>query len=134
MFVESDFLFALAKEDDWLQADAKAVVETEEIHTSIVTYAEFLQYFYDPEVGEYLLSAGELVPNLLKLVPVEPAEHEEALLAAAAFIDEHGLTPHDAVHAGIAHVEGETVLSTEQDYDLVGLERVALDGYAEREE
>lgn len=134
MFVESDFLFALAKEDDWLQADAKAALEAAELHTSIVTYAEFLQYFYDPEGGEYLVPAADLIPNLLELVPVEPPEHEEALLAAAAFIDEHGLTPHDAVHAGIAHVEEETVLSTEQDYDLVGIERVGLDGYAKRTE
>jgi len=134
MFVESDFLFALAKEDDWLQADAKAALEAEKVHTSIVTYAEFLQYFYDPEGGEYLVPAGDLIPNLLELVPVNPPKHEEALLAAAAFIDEHGLTPHDAVHSGIAHVDGETVLSTEQDYDLVGIDRVALDGYAEREQ
>ena len=52
-------------------------------------------------------------------------------LAAAAFIDDHGLTPYDAVHAGIAHVEGEQVLSTEGAYDDVGIDRVGLDGYAD---
>ncbi|NHX37867.1 MULTISPECIES: PIN domain-containing protein [Halolamina] len=132
MFVESDFLFALAKPTDWLQADAEAALETADVHTSIATYAEFLQYFYDPDAGAYTIAAAELVPNLLELVAVRPAEHEDALLAAAAFIDDHGLTPYDALHAGIAHVEGETVLSTEQDYDAVGIDRVPLDGYADR--
>jgi len=130
VFVESDFLFALAKPSDWLQADAAAAVEDETVYTSIVAYAEFLQYFYDPDVGEYTLPVAELVPNLLELVPVRPAEHEEALLAAAAFIGDHGLTPHDAVHAGIARTESETVLSTEQEYDTVGIDRIPLDGYA----
>jgi len=132
MFVESDFLFALAKPEDWLKADAKAALDAEEVHTSVTAYAEFLVYFYDADAAEYSIAAGDVVPNLLELVPVRPAEHEEALLAAAAFIDEHNLTPFDAVHAGIAHVEGETVLSTEQDYDVVGIERVPLDGFADR--
>lgn len=132
MFVESDFLFALAKPADWLKADAEAALEDEEVYTSIVSYAEFLQFFYDPDAGAYTVAAAELVPNLLELVAVRPAEHEEALLAAAAFIDDHGLTPYDAIHAGIAHVEGDTVLSTEQDYDAVGIERIPLDGYADR--
>ena len=133
MFVESDFLFALAKSDDWLQADAEAAVESEEIHTSIASYAEFLVYFYDPETAEYTVPAADIVPNLLSLVPVRPAEHEEALLAAAAFIDDHGLTPYDAIHAGIVHVEGEQVLSTDGAYDEVGIDRVDLDGFADDE-
>lgn len=132
MFVESDFLFALAKPDDWLKPDAKAAVEAKDVHTSVTAYTEFLVYFYDQETGEYTVPAADLVPNLLELVAVQPTEHEDALLAASAFIDDHGLTPFDAVHAGIAHLEGETVLSSEQDYDAVGIERVPLDGYAER--
>lgn len=112
---------------------AEAALESEDVHTSIVTYAEFLQFFYDPDAGD-TVAAAELVPNLLELVAVRPAEHEAALLAAAALIDDHGLTPYDAIHAGIAHVEDETVLSTEQDYDAVGIERVPLDGYADRRE
>jgi predicted nucleic acid-binding protein len=134
MFVESDFLFAIAKADDWLKADAEAAVEKEDIHTSIASYAEFLVYFYDPETAEYTVPAAEIVPNLLSIVPVRPTEHEEAVLAAAAFIDDHGLTPYDAIHAGIAHVEGENVLSTEGAYDDVGIDRIDLDGYAEKEQ
>lgn len=132
MFVESDFLFALAKPSDWLKTDAKAAVDDGAVHTSIAAYTEFLQYFYDPDAAAYTVPVAEVIPNLLESVPVRPAHHERALLVAVAFINDHGLTPNDAVHAGIAHVEDETVLSTEEDYDLVGVDRVTLDGYADR--
>ncbi len=134
MYVESDLLFALAKDTDWLKADAKAAVDAEEVHTSIIAYTEYLQYFYDPDDAEYAVPVTTVIPNMLEKVPVRPAEHEQALLAAVAFINDHNLTPADAVHAGIAHTEGEPVLSTEQDYDSVGVERVDLEGYADREE
>ena len=75
--------------------------------------------------------AATVVPNLLELVPVRPQAHEDALLAAAAFIDEHGLTPFDAVHAGIAHVADEGVCSSERDDDLVGIDRTPLESYSE---
>jgi predicted nucleic acid-binding protein len=134
VYVESDLLFALAKDTDWLKADARAAVDAEEVHTSIVAYTEYLQYFYDPDAAEYTVPVTTVIPNMLEKVPVRPAEHEQALLAAVAFISDENLTPADAVHAGIAHTEGETVLSTEQDYDLVGVDRVDLEGYADREE
>jgi len=134
VYVESDLLFALAKPSDWLKADAKAVVDAEEVYTSITAYTEYLQYFYDPDAAEYTVPVSEVIPNMLEMVPVHPTEHEQALLAAVAFINDHNLTPADAVHAGIAHVEGETIISTEQDYDLVGVERIDLEGYADREE
>ena len=134
MYVESDFLFALAKPSDWLKADAKAAVDTEDVHTSITAYTEYLQYFYDPDTAEYTVPVTEIIPNMLELVPVHPSEHEQALLAAVAFINDQNLTPADAVHAGIAHTEGESILSTEQDYDLVGIERVDLEGYADGEQ
>ncbi|WP_348611652.1 PIN domain-containing protein [Halobaculum rarum] len=130
MYVESDFLFALAKPSDWLKADAEVALDEYDIHTSIATYTEFLVYFYDEAAGEYTLPVTEVIPNLLELVPVRPDEHEDALLAAAAFIDEEELTPFDAVHAGIAHIEGEAVLSTDRAYDSVGVERVPLDEVA----
>jgi len=131
VYVESDFLFALAKDSDWLKPDARAAVNAEEVHTSIVAYTEYLQYFYDPDTAEYTVPVTEVIPNMLELVPVRPAEHEQALLAAVAFISDHGLTPADAVHAGITHTGNEPVLSTEQDYDRTSVERIELEGYAD---
>lgn len=127
MYVETDFLTALVKDDDWLyDSAARALDERNDIHTSILAYAEVLVLFYDREQSDYEIDAPRAVSNLLELVPIEPAEHEDAVLAAAAFLDEYHLTPFDALHAGIVATRGDTVLSTEQDYDTLGLERVPL--------
>nr|WP_253741550.1 hypothetical protein [Halorientalis sp. IM1011] len=40
---------------------------------------------------------------------------------------EYGLTPFDALHAGLVTTGDGRVLSTEQDYDTVGLDRTPLE-------
>ena len=128
MYVETDFLTALAKDDDWLQdAATRALEERDNIHTSILAYAEILVLFYDREAATYDIDAPRAITNLLELVPIQPKEHEDAVLAAAAFIDEDDLTPFDALHAGIVTTGENRVLSTEQDYDTVGLDRTPLE-------
>ncbi|EMA32356.1 PilT protein domain-containing protein [Halobiforma lacisalsi AJ5] len=115
------------KEDDWLQdAVIRALEERDDIHTSILAYAEVLVLFYDHETAEYEIDAPRAITNLLELVPIVPNEHEDAVLAAAAFLDEYDLTPFDALHAGLVTVGDECVLTTEQDYDTVGLDRTPL--------
>jgi len=127
VYVETDFLTALAKDEDWLQdAAVRALDEREDVHTSILAYAEVLMLFYDREAAEYEIDAPRAITNLLELVPVVPDDHEDAVLAAAAFIDEYDLTPCDALHAGLVATSSERVLSTEQDYDTVGIDRVPL--------
>jgi predicted nucleic acid-binding protein len=128
VYVETDFLAALVKDDDWLrEAAIEALDEHDDIHTSILSYAELLVLFYDREASSYEIDAPRAITNLLELVPIVPERHEKAVLAAAAFIDEHGMTPFDALHAGIVVTGDERVLSTEQDYDAVGLDRTALE-------
>jgi predicted nucleic acid-binding protein len=128
VYVETDFLTALVKDDDWLQdAAIRALDERDDIHTSILAYAEVLVLFYDREAAEYEIDAPRAITNLLELVPIAPAEHEDAVLAAAAFLDEYDLTPFDALHAGLVTTRDERVLSTEEDYDTVGLTRTPLD-------
>ena len=128
MYVETDFLTALVKDDDWLQdAAIRALDERDDIHTSILAYAEVLVLFYDREAGAYEIDAPRAITNLLELVPIVPAEHEDAVLAAAAFLDEYDLTPFDALHAGLVTTRDGHVLSTEEDYDTVGLTRTPLD-------
>ena len=127
MYVETDFLIALLKDDDWLRDPAvRALEERDDIHTSILAYAEVLVLFYDREAAEYDIDAPRAVTDLLELVPVRPNEHEDAVLAAAAFLDEYDLTPFDALHAGLVTTGEGRVLSTEQDYDTVGLDRTPL--------
>ena len=128
MYVETDFLLGLAKEDDWLQDAAHdALEEYEEIHTSITAYTEFLMLAYDEAAADYTVDVGRVVANLVELVPVRPQEHEEAVLTAAVLAAEQEFTPFDAIHAGIAIVTDESVLSTEQDYDTIELDRIPLD-------
>lgn len=128
MYVETDFLTALVKDDDWLRESAlRALDEREDIHTSILAYAEVLVLFYDRERADYEIDAPRAIANLLELVPIAPPKHEDAVLAAAAFIEEHQLTPFDALHAGVAATSGDRVLSSEQDYDAVGLDRIPLE-------
>ena len=127
MYVETDFLTALIKDDDWLQEAAIcALDERDDIHTSILAYAEVLVLFYDRE-AEYKIDAPRAITNLLELVPIVPKEHEDAVLAAAAFLDEYEITPFDALHAGLVTTGEECILSTEQNYDTVGLNRTPLE-------
>lgn len=127
MYVETDFLVALVKDDDWLgEAAVDALAEHDDIHTSILAYAELLVLFYDRDRSSYDIDVPRAVANLLDLVPVVPERHEDAVLAAAAFVEEYGLTPFDALHAGVAATGDGTVLSSERDYDTVGLDRTPL--------
>jgi len=127
MYVENDFLMSLAKNDDWLQDDALAALEKyDDIHTSITAYTEFLVVAYDDEAAGYTIEIGRAIGDLVELVPIRPTEHEEAVLTAAVLAAEHDFTPFDAIHAGIAIATDESVLSTEQDYDTVDIDRISL--------
>lgn len=128
MYVEIDFLTALVKEEDWLREPAlRTLEERDDIHTSILAYAEVLVLFYNREAAEYEIDVPRAIANLLELVAIAPEEHEDAVLAAAAFLEEYHLTPFDALHAGVVATGEGTVLSSEKDYDTVGLERTPLE-------
>jgi len=130
VYVETDFLTALIKDDDWLRDPAlRALEDQDDIHTSILAYAEVLVLFYDREQAEYEIDAPRAITNLLELVPIKPAHHEDAVLAAATFLEEHQMTPFDALHAGMAATGEGVVLSSEQDYETAGFDRLPLESY-----
>lgn len=132
MYVETDFLTALVKAEDWLQEPAlRTLEERDDVYTSILAYAEVLVLFYDREQADYEIDIPRAITNLLELVPITPVEHEDAVLTAAAFLEEYHLTPFDALHAGVVATGGRAVLSSEQDYDTVGLERTPLEPNSE---
>ncbi|WP_224332671.1 PIN domain-containing protein [Haloprofundus halobius] len=132
MYVETDFLTALVKDEDWLrESSLRALEDRDDIHTSILAYAEILVLFYDREQAAYEIDAPRAIANLLELVPIQPSKHEDAILAAAAFLDEYQMTPFDALHAGIATTRDGAVLSSEKDYDTIGLDRLPLETYLE---
>lgn len=133
MYVETDFLTALVKDEDWLREPAlQAIEDREDLRTSILAYAEVLVLFYDREKSEYEIDAPRAITNLLELVPIQPEEHEDAVLAAAAFLDDYEMTPFDALHAGLVATGAGTVLSSEQDYETVGVDRLPLENYQEQ--
>lgn len=125
--VETDFLLALAKDDDWLTGNAEAALEESDIHATILSYAEFMVVLYNRDTAEYDVDLPRAVVNLVEKVPVRPAGQEEAVLLAAALAEEYGLTPFDALHAATAITSGEKLLSSEQDYDEVGVDHVPLE-------
>jgi predicted nucleic acid-binding protein len=132
VYVETDCLTALVKDDDWLrEAAVRALEDHDDIHTSILSYAELLVLFYDRTDSTYQIDAPQAVSNLLELVPIVPEHHEDAVLAAATFLEKYQLTPFDALHAGLAATGEGCILSTEQDYDTVGLERTPLEPNAD---
>lgn len=126
MYVETDFLFALAKPDDWLKEETTAALEREEVHTSLLAYGEFLVATYDEGEG-FDFDVPRTVANLLELVPVRPEADEHAVLAAATYLDEHDMTPFDALHAGIAATRGERILASDRAFDDLDVERVPLE-------
>lgn len=127
MYVETDFLIALVKPDDWLNARAEATLaEDESVHTSLLAYVELLVEAYEPGQGiDY--DVPRVVANLLELVPIKPTADEDVVLAAATYLDEHDITPFDAFHAGIAITEGGRIHSSDRVYEALDIERIPLE-------
>lgn len=132
MYVETDFLFAIAKSDDWLKEEAEKVTEREDIYTSRLAYTEFLVRTYQADEG-LDFDAVQVIANLLNTVPIRPKADEEALLAAAAYLDEHEMTPFDALHAGIAATREESILTSDQAFEELDVERIPLEPTADDE-
>ncbi|MFB6127511.1 MAG: PIN domain-containing protein [Halolamina sp.] len=121
VYVETDFLLALAKETDWSQSSAEDALAEYDVETSPFSYLELLfareRYEFD-----YI----PLVANLLELVPVGDEEEKQVVLKAVNYYDE-GMTPFDAFHAAMAETQGMEVLSSEKDYEKIEVERVPLE-------
>ena len=126
-YVKTDFLFAVAKPDDWLSEEVEAVLAEESVETSLLAYAEFLVATYTEDDG-FEFEVTPLVANMLDLVPLPSPEEEELLLAAATYLDDHDLTPFDALHAAHAATRhGGVLIGSDRVYDgLSDLDRRPL--------
>ncbi|WP_227357371.1 PIN domain-containing protein [Haladaptatus salinisoli] len=122
MFVETDFLLALAKDDDWLQERAVAAVEEyETLETSLVALAEFLAVS-----DRYEFDRTRAMADLLDIVTVTEEEKQIAL-KAAKYQDEGGATAFDAVHAATVETKRLGILASDHIYDDLDIDRVALE-------
>jgi predicted nucleic acid-binding protein len=124
VYVETDFLIALAKDSDWLKENAEGALQNKdtEVSTSILAYAEFLLL-----AEKYGIDRLRAVSNLLEMVPVVPEDHSQAVLKAAKYQEEYGMTTFNALHAGLAETRGARILSSEKDYDALDIERVPIE-------
>ncbi|MEF8888275.1 MAG: PIN domain-containing protein [Haloarculaceae archaeon] len=120
MYVETDFLLALIKDDDWLGDAAEDVYRDhrEELWTSQFTLIELLVVAYREE-----RDAERVVANATDLVEV----HGDAgtVVTAATYVEDHGFTPFDALH--LVESSGEPIVSSDDAYDGFA-PRVDLDG------
>ncbi|NLV12389.1 PIN domain-containing protein [Haloarcula argentinensis] len=121
VYVETDFLLALAKDTDWLQSSAEDALVEYDVETSPFSYLELLL-----ARERYEFDYVPLVANLLELVPVRNEEEKQVVLKAVNYYDE-GMTPFDAFHAATAETRGLDVLFSEKDYGEVEVDRVPLE-------
>lgn len=121
VYVESDFLIALVKESDWLQAEAENALAEHDVETSPFAYLEILL-----ARERYEFDYVPLIANLLELVPVRDDEEHQTVLKAVNYYAD-GMTPFDAFHAATAETREQAVLSSEQDYDEIDVERLPLE-------
>lgn len=121
VYVETDFLLALAKDTDWLQSSAEDALVEYDVETSPFSYLELLL-----ARERYEFDYVPLVANLLELVPVRNEEEKQVVLKAVNYYDE-GMTPFDAFHVATAETRGLDVLSSEKDYEEVEVDRVPLE-------
>ncbi len=121
VYVETDFLLALAKDSDRLQQPAENALVEYDVETSAFSYLELLL-----ARERYEFDYVPLVANLLELVPVRDDEERQIVLKAVNYYDE-GMTAFDAFHAATAETRGTNVLSSEKDYEDIEVERVPFE-------
>ena len=121
LFVETDFLVALAKDSDWLQERAESVLEDNDVVTSPFSYLELL-IIHERHEYDY----PQLFANMLALVPVGTDGEHQIVLKAVAYYEE-GMTPFDAFHAATAETRRLPICSSDGAYETVDAERVPLE-------
>ena len=121
MFADTDFLFALVKESDWLKQHASKLLKDYKGRlTSSVSVMIELALLCDRTKRPVLPT----FVNILEIVNVDESTHS-VCLRAALFIDKYGLNTFDAFHA--AYCNGDTIISSDSVYEKVGLKRIKLE-------
>lgn len=108
MYVETDFLLALIKDDDWLGEAAEGCIIDLESWTSPFALIKLLLVAYRES-----LDAERVVANAAELVPVRG--DMAWIMAAATYVSDHGFTPFDALH--LVESKGATIVSSDDTYE-----------------
>lgn len=119
LYVETDFILALIKDDDWLQTRAEAIYEErgDELWTTRDTLIELLMVAYREgwNVERVVADSNALL---------EVRGDTDSVLAAASHVQEHGFTPFDALH--LVNSGRAAIVSSDESYDDFS-ERVPLE-------
>jgi hypothetical protein len=110
MYVETDFLLALLKDEDWLGESAEAIYDEHrnDLWTSQFTLIELLLVAYRED-----RDAVRVVADAAEIVTVRG--DTETVLAAATYVENHDFTPFDALH--LVESDGDTVVTSDETYD-----------------
>jgi len=110
MYAETDFLLALIKDEDWLGEPAETVYEDHrnELWTSRFTLIELLLVAYREN-----RNVERVISNAATLLEVKGDSN--SVLAAATYVEDHGMTPFDALH--LVESDGDTIVSSDDTYD-----------------
>lgn len=110
MYVETDFILALLKQDDWLSEKAEKVYREnrDELWTSSYTLVELMLVAYRED-----RNVLKTVSETIELVEVRGDSKQ--IEAAAVYVEEEDMTPFDAVH--LVRAGGEKIVSSDKDYD-----------------
>jgi hypothetical protein len=121
MYVETDVLLALIKDDDWLGEAAEAVYRDhrEDLWTSRFTLIELLLVAYREN-----RDAERVVANAAALVEVKG--DVDTVVAAATYVEDHDFMPFDALH--LVESNGDTIVSSDETYDGVTSRLELADG------
>jgi len=120
VLVETDFLLAIARDDDWLRERAEEALDEREVVTSPFAYLELLIVLKCHQFDYVRLFA-----NLLDVVPVGNEEEQQVVLKAVACFED-GMTPLDSFHAATAETRGLSILSSDKAYGDVDTRRLPL--------
>ena len=121
VLAETDFLLAIAKDDDWLQERAEEALDEREVVASPFAYLELLIV-----LERHQLDYVHLFANLLDVVPVGNEEEQQVVLKAVAYFED-GMTPFDSFHAATAETRGLSILSSDKAYEDVDAQRLPLE-------
>lgn len=121
VFVETDFLLAIAKDDDWLQQRAEEFLDDHEVVTSPIAYLELL-IVMERHQFDYI----RLFANLLNVVPVRDEKDKQIVLKAVSYFED-SMTPFDSFHAATAETRGLPILSSDNAYEDVDPQRLPLE-------
>ena len=121
MFADTDFILALIKSSDWLKGNAVRLLRENRgrIKTSPSVMIELA--LVCKRLGIEVRSA---FANTFELVAIDGATYH-VCLTAATYIDKHGLNVFDSFNA--AYCGNDKIISSDQAFEKIGLERVALE-------